>query len=211
MTYTAPALLLATAGLVVSPAVSAQPVTFDFDTGVPPLSTYQSLPIDQTAGGLTASFSSFGDGYSIQTDQSLQFHMSQFSGHYLYPNSLFTGPLEIHFSRKVTSITLTFATSDFQQVEVPTTIKLSAYVGSTTSTAIGSASAHGTYGPDTMPMGTLAFSSATPFDVVKIEIPRAPSAASNFLVDNVVVEPIPASNGRRVSKHLRGTPVVPPV
>lgn len=49
--------------------------------------------------------------------------------------------------------------------------------------------AHGTYAGDTMPMGTLSWSSGgQPFNLVRIAIaPNQPQGASDFLVDNVSV------------------------
>lgn len=119
--------------------------------------------------------------------------MSQFSGLYLYANNMNRNTLEIKFSSQLNAISFTFATADFQQVEVPTTVQLTAYVDSTGSTAVGSASAHGTYGSDTMPMGTLSFNSGgKPFNLVQIAIPPAPLAAAGFFVDNIRVSPVSA-------------------
>ncbi len=183
---------LAAGGLALAPPTygQTQTVTFDFDTGAPALSSGQSTPLDQTAGGLTAHFSSptvGAGGFSVQSDATTQFHLSQFSGHYLYPNTINNPALDIQFSQALTSVTFVFATADFQQVEVPTTIQLTAYENSTGTPPVGSATAHGTYASDTMPMGTLTFTSATPFNVVEIAIPPAPLAASDFLVDNITV------------------------
>jgi uncharacterized protein (TIGR03437 family) len=53
---------------------------------------------------------------------------------------------------------------------------------------VGSATAHGTYGADTMPMGTLTFNSGgKPFNLVEIAIPFQPQGAAVFLIDNVRV------------------------
>jgi len=196
--------LLAVLGTCLSWSVAAQTVTFDFDTGTPPLFVGQGLPLDQTSAGVTAHFSSpVGGGYSVQTDTSTGYRLSQFSGHYLWPNALDTKFLDIQFSQQLTSITLTFATADFQQVEVPTTIQLTAYVDSTGAPAVGSVTAHGTYAGDTMPMGTLTFSSTVPFNVVRLEIPYQAQAASGFLVDNIGVTPAPVTAPRAPRKHLR--------
>ncbi len=168
----------------------ASTVTFDFDTGTPSLSTGQGTPLDQTSGGVTAHFSSptiGAGGFSVQSDATTQYHMSQFSGNYLWPNSVYSPALDIQFSEQLSSITFTFATADFQQVEVPTTIQLTAYENATGTPPVGSTTAHGTYGTDTMPMGTLTFNATQPFNVVEVVIPPAPQAASDFLVDNIVV------------------------
>ncbi|HNX51463.1 MAG TPA: hypothetical protein PLS53_14075 [Thermoanaerobaculaceae bacterium] len=182
---------------------AVQAVTFDFDTATPVLATGQSLPLDQSTGGVSAQFSG---PFSVQTDGTAGIHLSAFSGKYLYPRTLAIDKLTIGFGRRLTGITLTFATADFQQAEVPTTIQLTAYLGSTGTPAVGSATAHGTYGTDTMPEGTLAFDSAgQPFDFVEIVIPPGPLVASNFLVDNVIVTPVlrPALPIRR---HLARAP-----
>jgi len=197
------ALLLAVLGISFSCPVAAQTATFDFDTGAPALFIGQGLPLDQTSAGVTARFSSpFGGGYSVQTDTSTGYRLSQFSGHYLWPNALDTKFLDIQFSQGLTSITLTFATADFQQVEVPTTIQLTAYVDSTGSAAVGSVTAHGTYAGDTMPMGTISFSSTAPFNLVRLEIRYQAQAASGFLVDNIVVTPAQVTAPRTPRKHL---------
>ena len=74
---------------------------------------------------------------------------------------------------------------------MPTTIKLTAYLDSTASAPVGSATTHGTYSTDTMPMGTLSFTSAQPFNLVEISIPPQPLAATDFLVDNITATPGP--------------------
>lgn len=186
--------LLAALGLWTACPVGAQSVIFDFDTGAPALTNGQNTPFDQTSGGITAHFSSpSGAAFSIQTDATTGWKLSKFSGHYLNANNINGNALDISFSRPLTGITLTFATADFQQVEIPTTVRLTAYLGSTGTPAVGSASAHGTYATDTMPMGTLSFDSGgQPFSVVEIAIPSQPLAAPAFLVDNVaVIAPAP--------------------
>lgn len=177
---------------------SAATITFDFDSGTPALSAGQNLPLDQTAGGLTAHFSfpsGFGfGGFSVQNAGTTFFALSLFSGNYLYPNSLDPGPLDILFSQPISSISFPFATADFNQNEVPTTIKLTAYENSTANPAVGSATAHGSYGSDTMPMGTLTFnSSGQSFNLVEISVPFQPLGTSDFLVDNIAVTPAGAN------------------
>jgi hypothetical protein len=170
-------------------AVRAQAVPFDFDSGAPALTVGQNIPFDQTSGGVTAHFSSpAGSVFSVQSDASTGFRMSQFSGRYLNANNQNGNALDIKFDSQLTGITLKFATADFQQVEVPTTIQLTAYLGSTLSPPVDSTTAHGVYAGDTMPMGTLSFNSGgKPFDLVEIAIPRQPLAAGAFLVDNIRV------------------------
>jgi uncharacterized protein (TIGR03437 family) len=170
----------------------AQTVTFNFDTGAPPLFIGQNVPFDQAAGGITAHFSSpAGAAFSVQSDPSTGWHLSQFSGHYLYDNNLNRNVLAIHFSELLSAITFTFATADFQQVEVPTTLQLTAFLNSDTSPAIATVTGHGAYGSDTMPMGSLSFTStAGPFNLVEIVIaPNQLLGAADFFIDNIVVTP----------------------
>ncbi len=169
-------------------------MSFDFDTATPSLAAGQSIPFDQATGAVTAHFSSpQGAVFSVQSDASTGWRMSQFSGLYIYTNNQNRNTLEIKFSSQLNAISFTFATADFQQVEVPTTVQLTAYLDSTTGTAVGSASAHGKYGSDTMPMGALSFNSGgKPFNLVQIAIPPAPLAAGGFFVDNIKVSPVSA-------------------
>src|ERR1043165_315970 len=66
---------------------SAQAVLFDFDNA--PL--YTSLPIDQTASGITAHLAApaFSQGYSIQNADVLGFTPQGFAGRIIYPNSIY--------------------------------------------------------------------------------------------------------------------------
>lgn len=170
--------------------------TFDFDTGTPPLSAGQGTPLDQTKSGVSAHFSSpsdpIGQGYSVQNAGTTFWTLSLFSGNYLIPNSVFKSFLDIKFNQQLTAITLDFATADFQQVEIPSPLQITAYENSTASTPIGSATAQGTYAGDTMPMGVLTFNSGgKPFNLVELGLPVYPNGASDFLVDNITVTVLP--------------------
>lgn len=184
-------LLIAVLGTWSAHCAKAQTVIFNFDTGTPTLARGQNLPFDQTAGGITAQFSSpSGAAFSVQSDATTGWKLSQFSGNYLYDNNQNRNVLSIKFSQQLTKITLTFATADFQQVEIPTTLQLTAYLDSNGTPAVGSATAHGTYGTDTMPMGTLTFDSGgRPFNLVEIVAAFQPLGATAFLADNVTVTP----------------------
>lgn len=185
--------------------LTAQTVTFDFDTAAPSLSTGQNIPLDQTVGGITAHFSSpSGSVFSVQSDSSTGWRMSLFSGNYLYDNNLDRNTLQIRFSQSLTAISMTFATADFHQIEVPTTIQLTAFLDSNTATPVGTATAHGTYATDTMPMGTLSFSSGgRPFNLVEIVLPYQPLGSTDFFVDNITVTPAPQTAA------LRFVPIAP--
>jgi uncharacterized protein (TIGR03437 family) len=138
--------------------------------------------------------------------------LSKFSGRFLYPKNQNGNALEVRFSQRITAVSLVFATADFQQVEVPTSVQLTAYLDSTSNPAVGSATAHGTYANDTMPMGTLSFSSnGQPFNLVKIAIVPTPRGAASFLVDNVTVTPAQSAALASVSaaSYAAGTALAP--
>jgi hypothetical protein len=51
----------------------------------------------------------------------------------------------------------------------------------------------GSYNPaDTAPIGWIGFRSSTPFSRVKMSMPPAPMAATDFMVDNVVASTVPS-------------------
>jgi len=187
-------LLAAAIGLWPACRAKAQTVTFDFDSGAPTLAPYQNLPADQTSSGITARFSAISGGFSIQTDLTTGFSLSRFSGKYVYPNINRGSALRIEFSRELTGIALTFATTENPDVETPTPIVLTAFsVTPSGASAVGSVTNRGAYGPDTFPMGTVAFNFGSgTFNRVEVRI-RAGGDAT-FLVDNVAVTPIPELN-----------------
>jgi len=170
-------------------------VSFDFDTGTPSLSMGQSIPFNQTSGEVTAYFSSpsGSTAFSVQSDSTTFYKLSQFSGKYLYDNSPLRDSLEIKFSHYLSSITFSFATIEYRgsSGDEPSNITLTAYNDSTATTPVGSAMSRGTWpsGGESHPQGTLTFNSGSrEFNLVKIEIPyQAPRSALDFLVDNIVV------------------------
>ena len=174
-------------------------VGFDFDTATPLLTNSQALPFAQDSGAVTAYFSSpFGAAFSIQNDPSVGWTMPKFSSQYLFPR-IAGSTLEIQFSQLLSSITLTFATFDFQDLVTPSTIQLFAYQNSTNTPAVGLATAQGVYNAgDTMPMGSLKLTAATPFNLVRLEIP---SGLADFAVDNIAVTTIPKVTAARTSTN----------
>ena len=112
-----------------------------------------------------------GQGYSCNHNAcTTLWTLSLFAGNYLMPNSVYKSFMDIKFSQQITSVTLDFATADFQQGEIPSPLQVTAYENSTGAPTIGSATAQGTYASDTMPMGMLSFNSGgTPFNLVELE------------------------------------------
>jgi hypothetical protein len=193
------ALLLATFIFSLSYSGWAGTSKFDFDSCTPILTAGMSTPLDQTCGSVNAHFSSshdglMGGGYSVQNANTTFYVLHLFSGNYLWPNGLDPGTLNMNFSTTLNSIRFDFATADFNQNEVPTTIQMDAYFYST---LVGSKQAHGTYGSDTMPMGSLVFDSGKKaFNRVVIWIPYQPLGSSDVLVDNVTVKTQPSVTAR---------------
>jgi hypothetical protein len=183
-TVSAPALLVPLLCLGLACATRAATGTFDFDTGTPTLTTGQGLPLTQTSGGITASFRASSGSFSVQSDASTGFTLSQFSGKYLYPNGI-GDVLEIQFSQTLTNLTFAFATADFPPIETPTPILLTAYTNSASTSPVGTVTAQAAYGSSTLPMGTLTFDSAIPFNLVRINI--QPGGGTGFLMDNLAV------------------------
>jgi hypothetical protein len=174
-----------------SNAFGLRTAKFDFDACKPILQAGMSTPFDQACGPARAHFFSshdglMGGGYSVQNANTTFYTLHLFSGNYLDPNGLDPGTLNINFNTTLLGIKFDFATSDFQQVEIPTTIQVDAYYNST---LVGSMQTHGTYGSDTMPMGTLTFkaSAGKLFNRVVIWIPWQPNGATDVLVDNVYI------------------------
>ena len=177
---------------------SAQSATFDFDTGVPALSIYQGLPVDQTVGGATAHFRASSGAYSVQTASSLGgLRLSMFSAHFPAPGNNSGSVLEIQFSEWVTNITFAFATIQVQPIENETPIRLTAYTNSAAMPAVGVTNATGVYGGptgnDSWPMGTLTFRSRVPFNLVRINVPiivppPTTGQAYDFCLDNITVQ-----------------------
>ena len=164
-------------------------VTYDFDTATEALSVGQVTSFDQSSGGVSGQFSSpLAEGsFSVQNDASMGWVISKFSGNYVVGSGMV--PLEIRFSRPVTSVTLNFGTLDFQEVISPSTVRLTAFKDSTANDPVGTVSAQGVYsGVDPVPLGTLTFKSPKTFDIVRIEVP---AGTADFMVDDVTITAVP--------------------
>lgn len=184
-------------GFVFRSDAAADVVTFDFDTAAPALSVGQVLPLDQVSRWLTAQLSG---GFSVQDSGSTGWYLTMLQGKYLYPSAA-GAVLDISFSRPVTALSVAFATSDSHQTEIPTTITLTAWLGSKASAPVGTVSAHATYGNATFPEGTLTFDAGgLPFDTVEILIPPQPAAATGFLVDAITVTTAPHVPRRHLAR-----------
>ena len=180
--------------LVANFAPDLTSATFDFDTATPELLYSQTTPFTQTTAGLVAQFSSPNDpAFSVANDATNGGAMPKFSGNYLFPDVI-GSELLIHFSKSLTSLTLSFATFDWQDLLTPTPLLLEAFVDTTNAPA-GSVTNPGSIHYNDYPpvAGRISLQSATPFNLVRVSLPPAgPLAAADFMVDNITVTTIPA-------------------
>jgi hypothetical protein len=171
----------------VSP-VSAQAVLFDFDNA--PL--YTSLPINQTAGGITAHLSATGQGYSIQNANVLGFTPPGFSGRIIYPNSIYLSDLLIHFDNTITDFSIMYACQELG-CDDAATMRVTAYMNGS---YVGFNTRTATF-PGTWPVDTLRCSFPQGFDSVVVHYYLPPPTCQDygtiFIADNMRVTPINTS------------------
>lgn len=160
----------------------SQNVLFDFDTA--PSST--SLPLDLTAGGITAHFSATGSGYSIQNANVLGFTPAGFSGQCLYPNSVFLADLLIRFDQTLTDFSILYACQELG-CDDAATMRVTAYLNGN---YIGTNTRTATF-PGTYPTDTLSCSFVSGFDSVVVHYDSHPPLCQDYgviyLADNMVV------------------------
>ncbi len=180
----ASAVLLAMAGVVPVASARAQSVLFDFNNA--PL--HSSLPIDQTAGGITAHFAGTGQGFSIQ-DASSPVVPVGFSGRFIYPNSIFSADLLISFDQPVSSFSILYSPQELA-CDDSATMRVTAsmngnFVGTNTKTA-----SH----PGTWPVDTLGCTFAQGFNSVVVHYDSHPPTCMDygtiFLADDMRVTPL---------------------
>jgi hypothetical protein len=167
----------------VSP-VSAQAVLFDFDNA--PL--YTSLPIYQTAGGITARLSATGQGYSIQNANVLGFTPPGFSGRIIYPNSIYLADLLVHFDHIITDFSIMYACQELG-CDDAATMKVTAYMNGS---YVGFNTRTATF-PGTWPVDTLRCTFPQGFDSVVVHYylhpPTCQDYGTIFIADNMRVTP----------------------
>ena len=163
-------------------------IVFDLDAGYPIMTETQNTPFNQTTNEITAYFSSPSDpaAFSIQSYNTTNLTLSQFTGKYLYDNKPTVDILDINFSTGITAINFTFATIELKggAITVPSDILLTAYDNIR---LVGSAKAYGNFSSDSYPQGTLSFGAGQPFNWIRISMPSQTSATTDFLIDNIKV------------------------
>lgn len=173
---------LLVAALSAATIADADTVLFDFDNA--PL--HAPLPLDITAGPLTAHLSATGEGFSIQTADVLGFTPAGFSGYAIYPSSVFAADLLVTFSSPVQGVSILYAPEEYA-CDSSATMRITAYLGGTfVGTATATAPAPGTW-----PTGTLAIATTAPFDNVVIHYESPPPTGGDwgpvFMADNMNV------------------------
>ena len=173
--------LIVALSAAVAPA-RADSVLFDFDNA--PL--HAPLPLDVTAGPLTAHLSATGQGFSIQTADVLGFTPAGFSGYAIYPSSVFAADLLVGFSAPVLGVSILYAPEEYA-CDSSATMRITAYLGvAFVGTATATAPAPGTW-----PTGTLAIATQTPFDNVVVHYESPPPTGGDwgpiFMADNMIV------------------------
>jgi hypothetical protein len=172
-------------------------VHFDFDTSTPVPAANAPLPLDLLSVGYTANFSSpVADSFKVTTEAASGRVLSKFSGNYLEP-LLDGSTLVIQLDQAVTGVSIDFATVEAITVPVASNVQITAFDNSSgVPVQVGTGIAHGTVtAGDTLPVGTINFNSASPFDQITLQLPDAPIGAVRFLVDNITFSPAASTGG----------------
>jgi len=172
------------AGLFLSFQALAQTILFDFENA--PL--YSPFPIDVTVGGVTAHFSATGQGYSIQSSSTAPVVPAGFSGHFIYPSSVFAADLQVAFSKPITNFSILYAPEELG-CDDSARMRVTAYMNSN---FVGTATTTARY-PGTYPAETLSFSSTRLFNNVVVHYDAKPPTCQDwgpiFLADNMSITP----------------------
>ena len=165
---------------------NAQSVLFDFDI----LTGGSGLPGAYTVGGITASFSATGQGFSIQPANTTVPAPVGFGGNCIYPSGVFASDLHIGFSTPLTDFSILYSPHELG-CDDSATMRVTAYLsGALAGTATATAA-----NPGTWPSETLVFSSVQPFDSVVVHYDARPPTCQDwgpiFLADNMQVTPLP--------------------
>jgi Secretion system C-terminal sorting domain len=183
---------------------SAQAVLFDFDNAP----QYTPLPIDQTAGGITAHLSATGQGYSIQAANVLGFTPPGFAGNIIYPSSIYLSDLLISFSQVLNSFSIMYSPQELG-CDDSAILRVTAYlngsfVGTNTRTATV---------PGTWPVDTLSCNFPQGFDSVVVHYDSHPPTCQDygviFMADNMYVTAY--SSSVQENLFIQGLEVTNPV
>lgn len=159
-----------------------QAVLFDFDN----IPVHSPFPVSQSAGGIMARFAGTGQGYSIQDANVLGFTPAGFSGHVIYPNSIYLADLLISFDQKITDFSIMYSCQELG-CDDAATMRVTAFSkGSQVATNTRIAA-----NPGTWPVDTLRCSFAQGFDSLVVHYDKRPPTCRDygviFLADNMRV------------------------
>ncbi len=159
-------------------------VLFDFDNAP----AYTSLPIDVTAGGITAHMSATGGGFSIQRADTMGFTPWGFGGNCIYPNSVFPADLLASFDVTLSDFSIMYSPQELG-CDDSATMRVTAYLdGAFAGTDTATVPIPGTW-----PTGTLRIHVAGGFNSVVVHYdarpPRCQDYGPIFLADNMIVTP----------------------
>lgn len=168
----------------------AQSVLFDFDS----LPAHSSLPAAYTVGGITASFTATGQGYSIQPANTLGFTPAGFAGNCIYPNGISAADLLVSFSTPLTNFSILYAPQELA-CDSSATMRVTAYLNGT---VVATATTNATWNCTcTWTSQILPISTVLPFNSVIVHYEAPPPPIPNpcqdygtiFLADNMTVTP----------------------
>ncbi len=168
---------------------AAQTVLFDFDNI--PIGT--TFPMTQTVGSITAHFAGTGNGYSIQDAAVLGFTPPGFSGHIIYPNSIYLADLLIRFDQTLSNFSIMYSVQELA-CDTSATMRITAYLNGSFVGTETKIAAH----PGTWPVDSLIFNSAAGFDSVVIHYDSTPPGCQDYgviyMADNMKVIPVNATD-----------------
>jgi hypothetical protein len=180
----------AAALLCLCASARTQRIWFDFDSA--PL--YRPLPVDVTAGGITAHLSATGQGYSIQSSSTVPIVPAGFRGRFLYPSSVFPADLLVSFSQTVNGFSILYSPQELG-CDDSCRMRVTAYLGMA---FVGTNTVTARY-PGTWPSETLSCTFPQGFDRVVVHYDQRPPTCRDwgpiFLADNmsVLVGPVHAN------------------
>ena len=168
--------------------VEAQSVLFDFDS-----LTGTGLPTAYTVGGITASFSATGQGFSIQPADTMGFTPAGFAGKCIYPNSINAADLLVSFSAPLTDFSILYATQELA-CDDSATMRVTAFMNGTP-VGTNTATTNCIDIPCNWTPNTLSITTTQAFNNVVVHYATRPPTCQNwgpiFMADNMTVTPMP--------------------
>ncbi len=193
-------LFVFTLALTSSSSMYAQFTFFDFKTT--PVQT--SLPINLTAGGITAYLTATGSGYSIQQANVLGFTPVGFNGFCIYPNSVYASDLQISFDQTLSDFSIMYSPQELG-CDDSSTMRVTAYMNTT---LVGTNTAT-VPNPGTWPTGTLSCSFSSGFNNVVVHYASHPPTCQDygviFMADNMQVSQSNLSDSNYSRAFMNGT------